>query len=76
VGTSRACRRSDDRPSCRRTAMIVVRSTTRAVSTAVSDRLLQAAGYRVRAFPSRRFLDEHDPETPGCASFSISPCRD
>src|ERR1700675_658693 len=38
----------------------------REIRTALS-RLLSAAGFAVRAFDSaRRYLDEQDPETPGC----------
>jgi FixJ family two-component response regulator len=37
------------------------------------SRLLQAAGFHVRAFSSpRRFLDEHDPAAPGCLVLDLA----
>src|SRR5262245_8385074 len=36
-------------------------------------RLLRAEGFVVRGFPSpQAFLEEHDPDTPGCAVFDVA----
>ena len=42
------------------------------LSSSLSGRLLRAAGFDVEAFSSgRQFLDQHDPQIPGCAVLDV-----